>query len=200
MKIKKLESREKKKSKIFVVEEESEPLDLVNPDLSDFIEVTQIDEEVDEDVNFKAEWRGKFKRLNPVKLRVIKLRDLDPEKVYGVHFIHIRTFDLHQIRPFTGLELQRKWRDLTDYGVIRWFPEGNLPKIGFRLLECPNKDYYAICDWKGPKHVPQTPVSRPVIRFKKKEKPKLKLKPKVKVYDPTKKKKFSIRFRNKKGN
>lgn len=170
----KIRKKDKTKPKPVVVgpcieDELIESSDLAVPDVDfAFIEEAESKESDYEDSEidgFKLEFKSRSGLYSHVP-RVIELRHLDPEKVYGVETLKKGFFNIRQVRPASGLELQRRWKDIFDFGAVHFFPNRRV-REGNRLLKLPNDLYVSICTWHGPKHRPEGIPPKRKIRFKK---------------------------------
>ena len=102
----------------------------------------------------------KSKVLAPKKPKVIEVsvdevKDLDPDKVYGV--LMYKPFCPREriVMPATGMEIRRHGRQTFDWNVIKHTPESTVPS-GFRLVEFLDTTLMiAVCTWTGPKYTPQ---------------------------------------------
>jgi hypothetical protein len=88
----------------------------------------------------------------------IKLMALAAGKTYGVECQKHGTFNIREIRPVKGVELQRRWREIFDYGAIHYFRYSLVRGSRFRLLEMPNDTYVALTHWTGPKYLLKEPL------------------------------------------
>ena len=93
---------------------------------------------------------------------VVAVRDLDPDKTYGIMF-YAKDADYkpgqnwhrsRRILPATGREIQCHGRSVFESRVVNFSASSAVPK-GFRLVEFPDHMMLiAICAWTGPKYTP----------------------------------------------
>jgi len=105
--------------------------------------------------------------------RVITTKGIDPEKIYGIECRKKDKFNVRVVRPASGLELLRSWRNIFDFGAVHYFPTSRV-RDGYRLLQLPDGDLcVAIRSWHGFKYVPKDIQPKRVLKF---GKPQVKIK------------------------